>query len=1398
MKTKTIRLVSAVMLMVTMALTNGVIAQNGNCDFPDCSSGENCGSNSDYSEELYEAVQYLCANGIVEGIDGELLPDENITRDQLAKIALYGLYGGVNNVPTQLVTDYFPSIYPDLQDPNTYYYRSAKALLYLEYGDGISPFDRDRAFFDPESPIERSYVLKVLLEAFNVVPDPACMENPFSDFDPDNENYGNFWGYANKAYVLNIVRSGSFRPGDYCTRGEAFLFLYRLMTSELITIPTPANTQDFETSDFFIPTNLRPDVTNVARGIEQGNFSYYDKDLFHIPGYIPLDFSVGYDSYYTEIPKGYLPIEPLGPSWTHSYNIYLSMARDAENCQIIYVVHMGDGTLLMYEPEPFGIEECASITEGNYNKLIRISDNKFQLETTDHYKYVLESLSFNASLFFLTMISEDDRYQENKVELEYDYVSPANFMLTKVSAFGRSLNFNYTAGKLSSVSDPIGRQIAFSYDDNGYLASIQDAKGNVTGFQYGTTDADDGLITCIELPRGNKIFNDYQQRKLSSTRVNDEPPTTVDLTFDYEGGHSSSTLIQPLSRNSFNTEYGFNLDNRITYITNHVDKDLTYSYDDPNDGSLITSVIDNITGTQTNYSYTNAGAVATIEVPTLELGPVTQQYLYNNNGTLSSMTDFNGNTTSFEYSVWKVTGITDAMGNTTTISYNDHGAPETITGPMGKVTQYEYNQYGNLTHFTENPLGITSITNYDAISRVESTINSEGKTKHYEYDNNSNVTKVIDELGNPTSYFYDENDNLIRIVNSKGFATELMYDLGDLLQSVSFQGNEISMEYNPDGSIKKFTSPNGDVFNYIYDNAGRLTSDGYASYSYNDFGLVETVTKDGKSIVYEYQTIGQNIKSITYDGVTVSYSYDLNGNVETITYPGDKTVTYDYDALNRVESVTDWNNNTTSFVYRPDGQLDYYTYPNEVRTYYTYDENGRQNGLSSYRSDGLGSMVASELYSLDNLGNHIQETIVQPYEGLPPMVASLLSYTCNSANRLETIGDISFMYDANGNTTLRTGRGYSYDSKDNLIEVSGDFTATYTYDGLGNRRSATRDGETTKYVLDLLSGDGNVIMETDDGGIPFYYYVYGPAGLISRISANDETEYYIYDFRGSTVAMVDATTEAAITHKYQYDDFGNVVQSEETDLNRFRFVGRNGVMFETDDLAFMRARYYDCTTGRFLSEDPIWSTNLYTYANNDPINNIDPNGNMSVGIATSIMSIGSVGGYALQYLQTGNLIGNDIGSKIVFGIDVYSACCTTIGLLSKVIPSLRGISNLVNLPSGLSLRTTVSGAIKFHVGKSLIKGSVAKALPVIGWCLSAFSFGWSIGTIIGDVYGDEITQWLADGMIKRQYNAKKREYEKSRTGIKAYELQGRGANMPLQHSVSKSEWEDIFIPRCGY
>jgi RHS repeat-associated protein len=91
--------------------------------------------------------------------------------------------------------------------------------------------------------------------------------------------------------------------------------------------------------------------------------------------------------------------------------------------------------------------------------------------------------------------------------------------------------------------------------------------------------------------------------------------------------------------------------------------------------------------------------------------------------------------------------------------------------------------------------------------------------------------------------------------------------------------------------------------------------------------------------------------------------------------------------------------------------------------------------------------------------------------------------------------------------------------------------------------------------------------------------------------------------------MVDASTSANIISKYQYDEFGYCTQYNEVGYpNPFRYVGKYGVMYFGDNLYYMRARFYDPAIGRFLSEDPIWSTNLYPYADNNPVMGIDPKG----------------------------------------------------------------------------------------------------------------------------------------------------------------------------------------------
>ena len=1172
---------------------------NTDCIFNDCSSSLNCGT-TNYQDETYAAVQYLCDRGIVEGINNNALPDIDISRDQLAKIAFYGMFGDFDNVPAQLVSDFFPSPYADLQDPTNYYYRAAKALLYLQYNDAVTPFDRGRFNFNPEGNIERNLVLKVLLEAFNIAPATGG-QNPFSDFQPTEH----FWGYAKKAHEMGITSESLFRPYEYCTRAEAFIFLHRLMTT--VSLPAINNTLDLNTSSFFIPINMSIAGMAANLGIEAGNFNHYTKSCFAIPGRnVSLDFDFTYHSYLTEFPSEVFPIEPLGRGWSHTYNMYLNMVSGASSEDDKLIVHMPDGSLLVYKRQG---SSWVKETEGNYNNLTTVSTTVFELKTKSQVVYRFEKLASSDVAFVLTSIKDRNN---NTISVSYSAGLNNTRKISSVTdPAGRNLQFTYHANSnlLASVKDPLNRMIYFYYTD-GKLTGFKDAEGQNTTYNYGTDVFTQGLLMSIQLPKGNVINNQYLQRKLTNTKFNNNSPTTITHNPNYVAGNNnfykSTVTVPQQSGQSITTNYEMDKIGNITKADGNDALNLSSAYADASHPTMPSSITNNKNSVTVTPTYGSNGNVTQIVTSGIGI-TTTETFQYNAFNDVTQHTNANNQTTYYTYnSSGNLIKVKDALNNETMISNNSYGQPVSITNPSGVTVNFGYNSYGNQNQVSIASLGLTSSMVYDAASRMTSATNFSGQTSTYTYDGNDNLLTETNAMNYTTSYAYDPNDNLTSITNAKGIATTFSYDnVTDWLLSESFQGAAKNYTYNDDGTLKTFQNPNGTTLSYTYDNSGRITNDGYATYTYATNGNLSSITKAGKAVTFGYDGLNR-VTSVTYDGNTVTYTYDNVGNVLTMTYPGNKVVNYTYDAINNLKTVKDWNNNTTTYNYRPDGQLADMVYPNGVKTTYTYDNAGRPTGISTKRNNGGGTVVAEYAFTLDNLGNHTQESIVEQYTSYPAIPNGTVNYTYNNANRIQSAGNISFGFDINGNTTSKTGSAFAYDVLNNLTSVSGNFNASYVYDGSGNRREATRNGVVTKYVLDIL-GMSNVLMETNSSGTAQNYYIYG-LGLVSRIQPNNATHYYVYDYRGSTVAMVDATTVANVTHKYQYDDFGNLLQMEESDYNPFRYVGKYGVMYENNELQFMRARYYDPAIGRFLSEDPIWSTNLYPYTNNNPINFLDFNG----------------------------------------------------------------------------------------------------------------------------------------------------------------------------------------------
>jgi RHS repeat-associated protein len=106
--------------------------------------------------------------------------------------------------------------------------------------------------------------------------------------------------------------------------------------------------------------------------------------------------------------------------------------------------------------------------------------------------------------------------------------------------------------------------------------------------------------------------------------------------------------------------------------------------------------------------------------------------------------------------------------------------------------------------------------------------------------------------------------------------------------------------------------------------------------------------------------------------------------------------------------------------------------------------------------------------------------------------------------------------------------------------------------------------------------------------------------------SGSNTYYYLPDGLGSTMAMVDGS--GTVVKTYGYDAYGKVTSSSGTAPNEFDFAGQ-----QTDPtgLQYLRARYYDPETGRFLSRDPLsaipaWDDNPFAYATANPATLLDP------------------------------------------------------------------------------------------------------------------------------------------------------------------------------------------------
>jgi RHS repeat-associated protein len=203
-------------------------------------------------------------------------------------------------------------------------------------------------------------------------------------------------------------------------------------------------------------------------------------------------------------------------------------------------------------------------------------------------------------------------------------------------------------------------------------------------------------------------------------------------------------------------------------------------------------------------------------------------------------------------------------------------------------------------------------------------------------------------------------------------------------------------------------------------------------------------------------------------------------------------------------------------------------------------------------------------------------------------------------------------YDANGNAWNSGGNYFAYNPENELKSMNRG-AVTLLYDGDGNRVAKTVNGITTRYLVDDLNPTGlpQVVEETVNNVVQ-RQYTYG-LQLISENQIVGDTwtvSFYGVDGAGSVRQLINSIGQ--VTDTYEYDAFGNKISSTGTTPNNYLY---RGEQYDPDlSLYYLRARYYNPVTGRFLSVDPEAGEGQrrYEYAAADPINGMDPSGNEAI------------------------------------------------------------------------------------------------------------------------------------------------------------------------------------------
>jgi RHS repeat-associated protein len=786
-------------------------------------------------------------------------------------------------------------------------------------------------------------------------------------------------------------------------------------------------------------------------------------------------------------------------------------------------------------------------------------------------------------------------------------------------------------------------------DPNGFFAvtgwdgvnkvSETDKRGNTTHFEYDalnrvikTTDPAPFTAQTVEI-----TYLDASNRKAERDRRGTQTITQTDSLARVRSITRAGVVLET---NTFDGN-----DNKVA--TSDADGHTThFAYDAADRLISETAGYGSNVASTTKFRYdANGNRTEERDARAAQVGePFSKKSTYDELNRVLTVTDGEGGVTTYGYDAeGNRTLVRDALGNETTFAYDELDTLTSVTQPGGVVTRYGYDSNRNRLTQTDGN-NHTVEMKYDKLNRMTDLIQFGGFTTTHEFDGNGNEVTLTDPKGQKTHstfdelnrlhtvtyvalpeevplmwmrttgvvYTRDQNGNLVQVDESVASGTDppralrtlRQYDALDRLVSDTTplpdgKTATVTYTYFANGNRAGITVPDRPATTYTYDSQNRLdnvtTEAGTTRYTYYADGLQkETIHPNGVSATHQYDRADRVTSIVNGNPIetlsSYQYTYDAEGNRKSqieVNGSAPELTTYTYDTFNRLKSVT----------YPID-----LTFRNGRVVTYEYD--GVGNRLREIERDSSGVLIADKGGTFDELNRQTRLD-----------------------NLLDPSKSIIFGYDRNGNQTSRTTGGletkYRYDSRDKLIELIGPGTvARFQYDFAGHRTKKIGNDGVRNYLHDGVS----LVTEYDGSGIESAKYEYGTGQLVAAERRGEGKQFVSFDVLGSVVGLSNLIGVQAA--RYHFDAWGNYrLAPASEDRNRFGF---GGYVWDVESsLSFAKARYYDPTLGRFITEDfeehgtevsdsstkrQIANTpervtnNLYAYTTNNPLTRVDPDG----------------------------------------------------------------------------------------------------------------------------------------------------------------------------------------------